>query len=54
MGVPSRTIVPEVGFSRPATALSVVLLPAPLAPRTRVTLPGLTVRLTPRTASTLP
>ncbi|CFW50931.1 Uncharacterised protein [Bordetella pertussis] len=46
MGAPSSSIAPAVGCTRPTMALSVVLLPAPLAP-SRVTMaPCGTVRLT--------
>ena len=44
------TISPEVGFSRPASILSIVDLPEPLRPEMQTNSPGLTVRLTPSNA----
>src|SRR5690606_26450789 len=45
---------PPVGFSRPATHLSVVVFPHPDGPRSAMTSPGLAAKETPATASTSP
>jgi hypothetical protein len=50
---PSNSITPRLG-SRPMIALSSVVLPAPLGPMTVTMRPAPTVRLAPRSASTLP
>src|SRR5947207_12706147 len=47
---PFTRMRPEVGLSRPAIILSVVVLPAPLGPRKPWISPGATSRLTPSTA----
>ena len=45
---------PVVGWTRPSTIRSVVVLPAPLGPRKPVTEPGSTVKLSRSTARTSP
>jgi hypothetical protein len=47
-------ISPAVGCSRPAIARSVVVLPQPEGPSSVSCSPGKTLKLTPRTAGTLP
>ena len=53
-GTPSMRISPAVGFSRPAMARKVVVLPQPEGPSSVSCSPGRTAKLTPRTAGTLP
>src|SRR5829696_7559911 len=48
---PSSVTRPACGLTRPAAARSVLDLPAPLAPSTRVIRPGVAETDTPRTAS---
>src|SRR4028119_219173 len=48
---PSSSTVPACALTSPAAARSVLVFPAPLAPSTRVTRPGVAERVTPRTAS---
>src|SRR6476661_7735356 len=54
MSMPSMSAVPEVGVSRPQSMRSVVVLPAPLAPRKPKISPRATEKLTPSTALTTP
>src|SRR3712207_6458368 len=54
MSVPSNSIVPAVGFSRPVTRLKTVVLPAPLGPISPVIEPGSTPNVQSRTAWTPP
>jgi hypothetical protein len=51
---PSKRIVPERGFSVPATARSVVVLPAPLAPISATISPAATLIEISRQAGTWP
>ena len=51
---PSRRTDPLAGRKRPAMALSVLLLPAPLGPISATISPAATESETPRTASTCP
>src|SRR5512143_3229397 len=50
----SKRIVPDRGVVRPESARSVVVLPAPLAPRSATTLAASTARSTPCKARTPP
>src|SRR5437867_3571692 len=50
----SNTMRPRVGASRPETARSVDVLPAPLAPITQTSSPGYTTRSRPRRTATGP
>src|SRR5215472_5221134 len=50
---PATVAVPAVGWSRVVSIRSVVVLPAPFGPRKPTISPSLTVRSTPRTASTV-
>src|SRR2546429_8281815 len=54
IGRPSNTMRPRVGASRPDTARSVDVLPAPLAPITQTSSPGYTTRSRPRRTATGP
>src|SRR3989442_2863440 len=54
IGRPSNTMRPRVGASRPDTARSVDVLPAPLAPITQTSSPGYTTRSRPRRTATRP
>src|SRR5258708_10343803 len=54
MSIPSIRAVPEVGVRSPQSIRSVVVLPAPLAPRKPKISPRATVKLTPSTAVTTP
>src|SRR2546429_876878 len=54
IGRPSNTMRPRVGASRPETARSVDVLPAPLAPITQTSSPGYTTRSRPRRTATGP
>ena len=54
VGLLSTKILPEVGGWSPARVLMRVDLPAPLSPRTQVTVPSSTVRLTPLRAVKAP
>src|SRR2546422_1558917 len=54
IGRPSNTMRPRVGESRPDTARSVEVLPAPLAPIRQTNSPGCTTRSRPRRAATGP
>ena len=54
MSWPKMETLPPAILRAPATAMTVVVLPAPLAPSNAVTSPGRTVRLTPLTARTGP
>lgn len=51
---PSIRMLPDETFFRPISALSVVLLPAPLEPTSATIRPAGTVKLTPCSASTSP
>ncbi|KQR97098.1 hypothetical protein ASG00_12500 [Microbacterium sp. Leaf351] len=53
-GSPSSVTEPELGLWTPDRILISVDLPAPLSPRTHVTVPGSTRRLMSRSAITLP
>jgi hypothetical protein len=53
-GLPSKRTLPEVGFRRPESVLSVVVLPAPLVPMRVTTWPASTLKEMPLTASILP
>jgi hypothetical protein len=53
-GRPPMVACPAVGWTRPSTMRSVVVLPAPLGPRKPVTEPGSTVKLSRSTARILP
>ena len=53
-GLPPMRISPEVGRSSPAIARSVVVLPQPDGPSSVRCSPAPTVKLTPRTATTVP
>ena len=46
--------VPVDGWTKPATIMSVVVLPEPLGPRSVTNSPGATVRSTSRTAAISP
>src|SRR4029077_16122248 len=46
--------LPDVGFTRPSSIRSVVVLPAPFGPRKPVTEPGSTLKLKWSTARTWP
>jgi hypothetical protein len=50
MSRPKNATEPRAMRRAPAAAITVVVLPAPLAPRSAVTPPAATVRSTPRTA----
>src|SRR5258708_10618455 len=54
MSIPSIRAVPEVGVRSPQSIRSVVVLPAPLAPRKPKISPRATAKLTPSTAVTTP
>src|SRR6266849_5793911 len=54
MSMPSMSAVPEVGRRRPHSIRSVVVLPAPLAPRKPNTSPRIAWKLTPSTAASAP
>ena len=54
MSLPSNTMRPELSGTTPEIVLSVVVLPAPLAPIRVTTSPCATVHDTPLSASTLP
>ena len=54
MSVPSTTIVPAVGFSKPAIIRSVVVLPQPDGPRNETNSPRSASRLKSSTAATPP
>src|SRR5581483_3533321 len=54
MSRPSRLTRPVVGVLRPLIVRNSVVLPAPLAPSTAVTVPGCTSSETPSTARTAP
>ena len=52
--LPSNVIVPVFGRNKPETVRSVVVLPAPFAPRSVTISPSSTSKLTPRKASMPP
>ena len=52
--LPPMRISPEVGRSSPAIARSVVVLPQPEGPSSVRCSPAPTVKVTPRTATTVP
>ena len=54
MSVPSRTIVPAVGGSKPAIIRSVVVLPQPDGPRNETNSPRSAARLKSSTATVGP
>src|SRR5262249_33208403 len=54
MSSPRKVMRPAAGVSRPEMALSVVVLPAPLAPINVTSSPCFASMVSPRTASTLP
>ena len=54
MSSPSKRTLPSLGTSRPLTVLSVVVLPAPLAPMSVTISPSSTLIETPRRAWILP
>ena len=54
IGSPPKITEPAVGFNSPVMALSVVDLPAPFEPMIVVKRLGMTEKLAPRTAWTLP
>ncbi|MNW09520.1 hypothetical protein D3C71_2065310 [compost metagenome] len=54
MSTPSTSTVPEVGSRSPSSMEMVVVLPAPLPPRSPVTDPAATVKEMPSTAVTSP
>ena len=54
MSVPSTTIVPAVGFSKPAIIRSVVVLPQPDGPRNETNSPRTASRLKSSTATVPP
>src|SRR5919202_52678 len=53
-GSPSKRISPASGGSTPASALTSVLLPAPLSPTSATTSPASTAKCAPRSARTRP
>src|SRR5437016_4838691 len=53
MDCPSKLISPESGGNRPAIERRSVDFPAPLPPMSATISPGITVKLTPRSASIL-
>ncbi len=54
MSLPSKTIMPAVGSTRPQTRLTKVVLPAPLGPMMARISPGMTAKSTPSTAFSPP
>jgi hypothetical protein len=54
MVLPSMEMVPPVGRSNPARARNVVVLPQPDGPSSVKNSPSAMLKLTPRTACTLP
>ena len=52
MSWPAKRIVPPIGVTSPARVVSVVVLPAPLAPSSATISPGATCSETSRIAGT--